>query len=176
MQVSKEVKEKIISYNKEYFESLNDPICFFDGGYSWLSNFHECEVAFMIAHKGAVDELVFDSTESAFQAMKCPSRAKEFVGLNPSQAKKLGRKVELRPDWEHFKIEAMRMCLVNKFGYNDELADKLLATGDRDLVEGNYWNDEFWGVSWKGGQNNLGKLLMEVREGIRKSRQKNGMS
>ncbi len=176
MQVSKEVKKQIIEYNKEYFDSLNDPISFFDGDYSFLSNFHPCEVGFVFEHGGEVQEYVFNSTESAFQAMKCPSRAKEFVNLNPSQAKRLGRKVQLRPDWELFKLEAMKICLVSKFGYHKELADKLLATGDRDLVEGNYWNDEFWGVSWKGGQNHLGKLLMEVREGIRKSREKNGQS
>lgn len=167
MQVSKKVKEQIISYNKEYFDSLNNPISFFDGEYSWLSNFHECEIGFIIEHKGEVQELRFKSTESAFQAMKCPSRAKEFQDLNPSEAKKLGRKVELRPHWDKLKIDAMRMCLINKFGYNQELAQKLLDTGDRDLVEGNYWNDEFWGVSWKGGKNHLGKLLMEIREGLK---------
>lgn len=42
----------------------------------------------------------------------------------------------------------------------------LLATGDAVLKEGNTWNDVFWGVSLKTGQgeNNLGKILMRVRE------------
>lgn len=173
MNVSPKVKKQIIEYNKEYFKSLNNPIFFFDGDYSFLSNFHDCNVGFMFQHGDEVNSYIFSSTESAFQAMKCPSRAEEFIYLNPSEAKKLGRKVPLRPDWESYKLQAMKMCLVSKFAYNKELADKLLATGDRDLVEGNYWNDEFWGVSWKGGENHLGKLLMEVREGIRKSREKN---
>ena len=43
------------------------------------------------------------------------------------------------------------------------LKDQLLATGDVELIEGNDWGDEFWGVCCGKGSNNLGKLLMLVR-------------
>ena len=52
-----------------------------------------------------------------------------------------------------------------KFGQNPVLADKLLATGDTLLIEGNTWGDKFWGVDTRVGQgeNHLGKILMKVR-------------
>jgi hypothetical protein len=59
-----------------------------------------------------------------------------------------------------------------KFLGNDEMLNRLLNTGDEELVEGNTWNDTFWGCTrktdgaWK-GNNMLGKLLMEIRENYR---------
>ena len=52
---------------------------------------------------------------------------------------------------------------------NEELRRLLLSTGDRVLIEGNTWNDTFWGVSLKSGngQNHLGKILMRVRERLK---------
>lgn len=50
---------------------------------------------------------------------------------------------------------------------------KLLATGGQELIEGNRWHDTFWGrcvcERCKGtGQNWLGRLIMQVREELRK--------
>ena len=61
------------------------------------------------------------------------------------------------------KIDIMRQVLKSKFTQNPELKAKLIATGDAELIEGNNWNDRFWGVCRGVGQNHLGKLLMEVR-------------
>lgn len=47
------------------------------------------------------------------------------------------------------------------------LREKLLATGDAELVEGNTWGDRFWGVCNGVGQNWLGRLLMQVRDEIK---------
>lgn len=88
----------------------------------------------------------------------------------PGKAKKLGRKVPLRDDWELIKVDVMRELLIRKFSieYHKTI---LLSTDDQELIEGNYWHDNFWGVCNCGkcsnGQNNLGKLLMELREEIR---------
>jgi ribA/ribD-fused uncharacterized protein len=85
------------------------------------------------------------------------------VDLAAGQSKKLGKRVELRPDWEDVKIDIMRQVLKSKFTQNPELKAQLIATGDAELIEGNNWNDRFWGVCRGKGQNHLGKLLMEVR-------------
>jgi predicted NAD-dependent protein-ADP-ribosyltransferase YbiA (DUF1768 family) len=73
-----------------------------------------------------------------------------------------GQKVTLRKDWEGVKIQVMRDVLRLKFA-NPGLRDRLLETGDRELIEGNTWGDTFWGVCRGSGKNWLGQLLMELR-------------
>ena len=131
--------------------------------HDYLSNFYSCPVEY--------DGLTYQNTEAAFQAAKCVDRneREKFVSLSPGQAKKLGRKVDLREDWETVKIDVMRDVLKSKFSLNSELREKLIATGDVELIEGNHWNDRFWGVCRGKGQNHLGKLLMELRKILKKS-------
>ena len=88
------------------------------------------------------------------------------MAQTPGQAKRLGRKCLLRKDWEEAKDHAMLSVLRAKFA-NPELKEKLIATGDVELVEGNHWNDTYWGVCNGIGKNMLGKLLMQVREEIK---------
>ena len=136
--------------------------CGFDGDYAFLSNYWECTVVF--------DGLQFRSVEAAYQAAKCrnPSERRDFTNLTPDEAKRLGREVQLRPDWERAKINIMRSLLHYKFCAHPDLERALLATGDKELVEGNTWGDTFWGVCNGVGENHLGRLLMEVREALRK--------
>ena len=77
----------------------------------------------------------------------------------------------LRPDWEKVKNGIMEEIVCAKFTQHTDLAEKLLATGDRVLVEGNHWGDTFWGVDTRTGQgeNHLGKILMKVREELRQA-------
>lgn len=56
-----------------------------------------------------------------------------------------------------------------KFTQNAELADKLLATGDAHLEEGNTWGDRVWGTVNGVGANQLGIILMKIRDEIGKS-------
>ena len=128
--------------------------------YSFLSNMYSCKVTYK--------NITYDSTEAAFHAQKCPERAAEFIGLNPSASKKLGRQVELRSDWEDVKVQIMEEIVREKFLQNLDLQAKLIATGDEELVEGNWWYDTFWGVCTNRkydhvGENHLGKILMKVR-------------
>ena len=43
----------------------------------------------------------------------------------------------------------------------------LLTTGDRELIEENHWGNTFWGVCNGIGENNLGNLLMVVRDKLK---------
>lgn len=131
----------------------------FHGKYFFLSNFFCIPVKY--------GGLTFTNTEAAFHSEKCPSRSFEFVNLNPSEAKRLGRHVTLRPDWESVKDDIMLDVIRAKFAQHPDLAQKLLETGDEELVEGNTWGDRYWGVCKGEGKNMLGKILMRVREELR---------
>lgn len=140
-----------------------DVICGFFDEYRFLSNFYEAPVEY--------EGIVYQNNEAAFQAQKCMTYDEKlaFTELSPNKAKSLGRKVQLRPDWEKVKVGIMEEIVHAKFLQNGEIARELLATGDRILEEGNTWNDTFWGVSLKTrkGKNNLGKILMKVREELK---------
>ena len=123
--------------------------------YFFLSNFYRCSVMYM--------GYEFTCAEAAFQAAKCPARAWEFLTLGPSEAKKLGRSVVLRYGWSYIKIAIMRRIIYSKFSQNRYLLEKLLSTGNAILIEGNDWGDTYWGQVNEEGENNLGKILMEVR-------------
>ena len=155
------MKERIIRQPMAVNVNPAIKIDYFDGEYAFLSNFYPAKVSF--------DGMDYPNNEAAFQAQKCPERRAEFVALGqqPGKQKRLGRKVPLRPDWENVKDEVMRALCICKFAQNPHLAQKLLATGNAELVEGNYWNDYYWGVCNGTGQNKLGKILMEVREELR---------
>lgn len=127
----------------------------FEGSYRFLSNFYEAPVTYL--------GLTFRNNEAAFQAAKCQERMAEFQELDPSAAKRLGRRVKLRPDWESIKDQVMYEVCKAKFSQNTDLRDKLVATGDAELVEGNTWGDKIWGICNGQGKNRLGKILMKVR-------------
>ena len=135
----------------------------FRGDNYFLSNFYEADVEY--------NGLTYKNNEAAFQAQKVtdPEEQKKFTELAPNKAKALGRRVKLREDWEEVKVGIMHDIVLNKFTQNKELKAKLLNTKDSKLIEGNTWNDTFWGVSSKTGKgrNELGKILMQVREEIK---------
>lgn len=128
----------------------------FRGKYFFLSNFYSAPIEY--------NGLTFLNNEAAFQAMKCPSRAKEFTNLNPSDAKRLGRKVKLRADWEEVKEYIMYHICYQKFKQNKKLREWLINTGSAELIEENTWGDRVWGVCNGVGKNLLGNILMKVRE------------
>ena len=128
------------------------------GEYDFLSNFYFIGVEY--------EGMLFASTEHAFQAAKTLAvherRWFQKEDMTPGQAKRLGRKIQLRPDWETVKLQVMADVLRAKFK-DPELRAKLLATGTAELVEGNDWGDCFWGVCRGVGENHLGKSLMRLR-------------
>ena len=145
-------------------KNINTAIMSFRGEYSFLSNFYEGKV---FTYKG----LKFNNTEAPFHAEKCWSRAKEFEMIRPLQSKRLGRKVLMRRDWDQIKDRVMYDVCYAKFTQDPVLKAKLLATGNRELVEGNTHGDRCWGMTCSNGvwigENRLGKVLMKLRDDLR---------
>lgn len=127
----------------------------FKNEYYFLSNYYPCKVVY--------NGIMFKNTEAAFHAQKNPEKAMSFMFLNPSNAKREGRQVQLREDWEEVKDNIMYEINLAKFTQNPDLKAKLLATGNEELVEGNTWGDQYWGVAFGYGYNKLGKILMRIR-------------
>jgi hypothetical protein len=133
----------------------------FCGQYAFLSNFYLHEVEF--------DGDMYPSAEHAYQAAKTIDlNEREAIRklLTPGRAKRAGQKVKMRPDWRNWKTYFMRQILESKFS-NPEMREKLLSTGDNELVEGNNWNDTYWGVCDGKGKNHLGRILMEIRDTLK---------
>ena len=127
-----------------------------------LSNMYPCS----IWYEGALDgKYIFRSVETIFQMMKCDddNEKKGFELLNGFEAKKRGRRVKLRDDWNEIKLDVMRDILEVKFSIPD-LRNKLIRVND-EIVEDNNWGDRYWGRCNGIGKNMLGKLLMEIRDG-----------
>ena len=118
--------------------------------------------------------MVFPTVEHAYQAAKTldMKQRKEIALIpTPAKAKRAGRKVDLRPDWDTVKIDIMRDLVWQKFRFHPDLQDALLDTGNLVLEDGNHWNDGFWGIcppNSGNGENHLGQILMEVRSNLRK--------
>ena len=130
----------------------------FSGEYRFLSNFYPSTIF--------VDGFRYPTVEHAFQAAKtADNAAKQKIATTQSalRAKSLGRQVRLRKDWEAIKVAVMRQCVALKFESHPDLAEMLLETGNAKLIEGNSWNDTFWGACGGRGKNHLGKILMGVR-------------
>jgi len=136
----------------------------FDNEYAFLSNFYEHEFEYL--------GLVFSTAEHAYQAVKAKNPydmlwVKE--SKTPGVAKRRGRKVELKPNWDQDRIGVMLLIVNAKFK-DAKLKNKLILTNQQKLVEGNYWHDQFWGNCMcpthedTASSNYLGKILMYVRK------------
>ena len=135
--------------------------------YNFLSNFSYSKIEY--------EGYTYMNVEAAFQAQKNESNVYK-LGMqfnDPSTAKKDGRIIELRPDWEQVKDNLMYEIVKAKFEQNDVLKTQLLNTNDEVLVEGNTWHDNYWGMctcercTRKNYSNNLGKILMRIREELK---------
>ena len=134
----------------------------FSGKHAFLSNFFPGDNS---------------SLEHKFQAAKTNNpieQAEVMACSTPGQAKRLGRKVEMKEDWNEIRVPTMIKLVHEKFQLSP-LKEKLLVTDDKVLIEGNRWHDNFWGDCRCGrdacsdeGKNTLGKILMLVREILRR--------
>lgn len=127
-----------------------------------MSNFWLCNIRFGLS--------TWPSAEHLFQAMKTLDFAEQEMVLNaatPGKAKRFGQHVTARLDWEMIKIDIMYQIVLAKFSQNKRCKQDLLDTGDMELIEGNKWGDTFWGVCNGKGRNELGKILMKVRDELK---------
>lgn len=113
--------------------------------------------------------LTYRNSEAAYQASKTfdPTKKLWFLELEPGQAKRLGKNLPLRADWEEVKNQVMYEICLAKFTQNPTLGRLLLQTGDEELIEGNTWGDTHFGVCDGIGENVLGKVLMKIREELK---------
>jgi ribA/ribD-fused uncharacterized protein len=137
----------------------------FKGDHEFLSNFYPCEIIF--------EGSSFSSVEHAYQAAKTLDGAERaMVRSQPTagRAKRAGRRITVRDDWDQVRLEVMLQLLRAKFS-DPLLGSALRLTGASPLVEGNRWHDTFWGIctdcrsGCEGvGENWLGRLLVQVRD------------
>lgn len=133
----------------------------FRGENRWLSNFHECEIIY--------EGISYPTTEHAYQAAKSLDKnVRRAIAALPKarHAMHIGRALRVRGDWEQIKFAVMKEVNLYKFYNHPQLKEKLLATGNDELIEGNNWGDKIWGMCDGEGENNLGKILMEIRHEI----------
>lgn len=125
---------------------------------TYLSNFYDCNMDSWYSAG-------IKNAESAYQQMKCASVDDwhRFQNLSGAQAKALGKQVEIRTDWNNMRLIVMKHVLITKFLCNPDLREMLVDTGKQEIIEGNTWNDTYWGVCNGIGSNHLGKILMEIR-------------
>lgn len=136
---------------------INASITSFTGGHRYLSNFY-------IEPDGT-------HVEGEYQRAKCANVEDriEFNGLTPGQAKRLGKRVKLRENWDKVKIAVMYELVWAKFSDHGMLREALVATANRELVEGNNYGDVYWGKVDGVGDNHLGRILMTVRNQLKQA-------
>jgi ribA/ribD-fused uncharacterized protein len=149
---------------------MTEPIVSFRGKYDFLSNFYPSEIE--------MDGIAYPTVEHAYQAAKTPDEDKrrEVAALvKPGAAKAAGRRIKPPHNWREYNLELMTDLIRQKFTRYPDLREKLKATGDAELIEGNNWNDRFFGKcrdkktgEWV-GENKLGLMLMRVREELRET-------
>lgn len=138
----------------------------FTGRDRFLSNFWLCKIQY--------NGLTYPSVQHAYQAQKTTdvNIQKQISQLStPYEAKSFGKTIAIRNDWDQIKLQIMYKLVNKKFSENPTLKNLLISTQDKVLIERNTWGDTFWGVYDNKGENNLGKILMKVREGLKEGNQ-----
>lgn len=127
----------------------------FIGRYRWLSNF-------WIEPDGTCVEVEYQRTKTIDPIWRA-----KFDGVTPGQAKRLGKHVPIREDWDKVKLWVMEDWVYGKFAEHKYLRDLLIGTGDEEIIEVNTWGDRYWGMCNGVGENHLGKIIMKVREDVK---------
>ena len=133
------------------------------GYYEEFSNFTASSVKI-------VDEMdiKYPNVENYYQASKSLDKAErlKFVNISAYSAKQLGKSIKLRSDWDNVKYDVMRKGLSQKFS-DPKFMQILQSTKGKQIIEWTWWGDKIWGMNLQSqGNNALGKLLMELRDGL----------
>jgi len=146
-----------------------DTITSFTREHRFLSNFWRVLIKY--------NERTYPTVEHAYQAAKIDPRELNYTQmcreirslLTPGLAKRYGRNVPMRPDWNKQKLEIMIALVRQKFEQPD-LAEMLIATSPAILIEVNNWDDCYWGICNGQGANHLGNILMVTRGELMRKR------
>jgi len=142
-------------------------VFFYEQDFYVLSNFS----AFNLRWKGKI----FPTSEHAYHWEKFTEhpQVQYLIEQAPSahEAFKIAERNKMyrRDFWDTDKGEVMLEILRAKVQQHEYVHRKLLATGERELIEDS-WRDDYWG--WgpsRDGQNMLGKLWMEIRAELRRA-------
>jgi len=132
--------------------------------YNWFSNFEPITII--------IDNVKYPSVENYYQSQKTLDleERKQFQNCSPSKSKFLGKKIKLRKDWDNIKNSIMKKALDIKFAKGTNQANKLLETGNDEIIEWNNWGDRIWGKTLDGiGENRLGIMLMDIRNKLKEN-------
>jgi ribA/ribD-fused uncharacterized protein len=137
----------------------------FQENHRFLSNFWPCYIYWegfvhpTLEHAYAASKTDDASVKMRIRSCTTPGEAKEYLATHNMQAS---------VSWTiQKKLLVMEELLFLKFGGKDPLLTRaLMETGNAELIEGNTWDDTFWGVCNGTGENHLGKLLMKVRASL----------
>lgn len=137
-----------------------DKIVGFNGEYEFLSNSYNCKIY------DEKDKLTYSNIESALIAQKSTDfgTRRKFTRLNAMKARKKESSIPDNYEWEDNKDKIMYSFIVDKFKKGSSLADKLIKTGNKILINAVSYPDEYYGVHYGKGENKLGKMLMKRRE------------
>lgn len=140
----------------------------FRGKYDFLSNFYPCEIIGW--------GIEFPTAEHVYVAAKTfdMNLRREIAKITtPGGAKRFGRNIELRPDWEEVKVPIMTTLIYRKFALQHPALGTRLAKIEEEIIEHNHWHDNFWGVCGCGkcppGKNILGLLLAALRSALKET-------
>ena len=139
-----------------------------DGEWGILGNFARTPIV--------VDGVTFDCAEKLFQVMKFtdPEARRDVYSARGMpikwRAKHHEKQGARRSDWGHVIVDALKFCLMNKYGQSEAFRRELSRTGDRHIVEAAHGRADTYsaalsadGTTWSGG-NLMGRLLMELRD------------
>ena len=112
------------------------------------------------------------TSEALYQALKGERPNQQILiarAPTPRDAKRIGRSIAMRSDWEEIKIEAMRLTLVAKWLCETSRLRESLSRSRLPYIVEESSRDAWWGARRQGvvfvGENVLGQLLMELRSG-----------
>lgn len=138
----------------------------FQNEFRFLSNFEPVRVV--------LDGITYSSVEHAYQAAKSLDVEERKIiqkAAGPGHAKRLGKIMGCREDWDDVKERIMTDLCIQKFAQEPYMS-LLLATGDAYIEETNTWKDTHWGVCNGKGKNRMGHILMKIRADLRDILQK----
>ncbi|MFB6416462.1 MULTISPECIES: NADAR family protein [Bradyrhizobium] len=170
--MARQTKRKLTETTAKNDSTADDAIRFYRANekpYGPFSNLYRRPVEF--------EGVVYPTSEHAYQAGKALKPAVRdwiLAAPTPALAAMAAHGLytwDIVPDWSKVKFDRMRRVLKAKFEQHPDLAELLLSTGSKRLVEAGTVNNavnRLWGEVAGKGMNMLGVMLMEIRDELKK--------